>query len=44
LATLTLNSVTSPINPKHSFAVAATPTNLQRRAFELLGVKLIYIR
>ena len=39
LATLTLNSVTTPINPDYSFTVTATPTDLQRRAFELLGVK-----
>ncbi len=39
LATLTLNSITTPINPNYSFTVTATPTELQRRAFEFLGVK-----
>ena len=39
LASLTLNSVVTPINPDYSFTVTATPTDLQRRAFELLGVK-----
>jgi len=44
LATLTLNSVTSPINPDYSFTVTATPTDLQRRTFELLGVKPICVQ
>ncbi len=44
LATLTLNSVTTPINPNYSFTVTATPTDLQRRAFELLGVKPICVQ
>jgi hypothetical protein len=44
LATMTLNSVTSPINPDYSFTVTATPTDLQRRAFELLGVKPICVQ
>ena len=44
LATLTLNSVTTPINPDYSFTVTATPTDLQRSAFELLGVKPICVQ
>jgi len=44
LATLTLNSVTTPINPSYSFTVTATPTDLQRKAFELLGVKPICVQ
>ncbi len=44
LATLTLNSVTTPINPDYSFTVTATPTDLQKRAFELLGVKPICVQ
>ncbi len=44
LATLTLNSVATPINPNYSFTVTATPTDLQRRAFELLGVKPICVQ
>ncbi len=44
LASLTLNSVTTPINPNYSFTVAATPTDLQRRAFELLGVKPLRVQ
>ncbi len=44
LATLTLNSVTTPINPNYSFTVSATPTDLQKRAFELLGVKPICVQ
>ncbi len=44
LATLTLNSVTTPINPNYSFTVTATPTHLQKRAFELLGVKPICVQ
>jgi hypothetical protein len=44
LATLTLNSVTMPINPDYSFTVTATPTALQRRAFELLGVTSIRVQ
>jgi len=44
LASLTLNSVVAPINPDYSFTVTATPTRLQRRAFELLGVKPIRVQ
>ena len=44
LATMTLNSVTTPINPDYSFTVTTTPTDLQRRAFELLGVKPICVQ
>ncbi len=44
LASLTINSVTTPINPNYSFTAAATPTDLQRRAFELLGVKPICVQ
>ena len=44
LATMTLNAVTSPINPDYSFTVTATPTDLQRRAFELLGIKPICVQ
>ena len=44
LATLTLNAVTTPINPNYSFTVTATPTHLQTRAFELLGVKPICVQ
>lgn len=44
LATQTLNSVTTAINPNYSFTVTATPTNLQRRAFELLGVKPLRVQ
>jgi hypothetical protein len=44
LATMTLNSVTTPINPDYSFTVTATPTDLQKRAFELLGVKPICVQ
>ena len=39
LATLTLNTVSTPINPNYSFTVTATPTQLQSKAFDLLGVK-----
>ena len=44
LASLTLNTVTTSLNPNDSFTVTATPTNLQRRAFELLGVKPIRVQ
>lgn len=44
LATLTLNSVTTPINPSHSFTVTATPTELQETAFQLLGVKPLRVQ
>ena len=44
LATQTLNSVTTPINKEYSFTVTATPTDLQRSAFELLGVKPICVQ
>ncbi len=44
LATLNLNTATTPINPNYSFTVTTTPTNLQRRAFELLGVKPICVQ
>jgi hypothetical protein len=44
LGTLTLNSVTTPINPDYNFTVTATPTALQERAFELLGVKPIRVQ
>ena len=44
LGTLTLNRVTTPINPDYSFTVTATPTDLQQRAFELLGVKPLCVQ
>jgi transposase len=44
LATLTLNSVITPLNPNCSFTVTATPTDLQSTAFELLGVKPICVQ
>ena len=44
LATLNLNTVTTPINPNYSFTVTTTPTDLQSRAFELLGVKPICVQ
>ena len=44
LGTLTLNSVTTPINPDYSFTVTATPTDLQQRAFELLGIKPLCVQ
>ena len=44
LATLTLNSVITPVNPNYSFTVTATPTDLQSTAFELLGVKPICVQ
>jgi transposase len=44
LATLTLNTVITPLNPNYSFTVTATPTDLQRSAFELLGVKPICVQ
>jgi hypothetical protein len=44
LASLTLNTVTTPINPNDTFTVAATPTDLQTKAFELLGVKPICVQ
>ncbi len=44
LATMTLNSGTTPINPDYSFTVTATPTALQERAFELLGIKPICVQ
>lgn len=44
LASLTLNSVVAPINPDYSFTVTATPTDLQRRAFEFLGVKPLCVQ
>jgi len=44
LASLTLNSVTTPINPDYNFTVTATPTDLQKRAFDLLGVKPIRVQ
>jgi hypothetical protein len=44
LASLTLNSVVAPINPDYSFTVTATPTKLQAKAFERLGVKPICVQ
>ena len=38
LATLTLNVVTMPVSPDHAFPLTAKPTELQRRAFELLDI------
>jgi len=38
LATLALNKVSPPGNQKYSFNLPTTPTPLQARAFELLGV------
>jgi hypothetical protein len=44
LASLTLNTVTTPINPNDSFTLTATPTDLQTKACELLGVKPICVQ
>ena len=44
LATLTLNSVITPVNPNSTFTATATPTELQRSAFELLGIKPICVQ
>jgi len=38
LATLALNTVSLPSNPDYRFHMPTTPTPLQARAFELLGV------
>ena len=38
LATLALNKVSLPSNRKYLFDLPTTPTALQARAFELLGV------
>ena len=38
LATLTLNEATVPAGPDHGFPVFAQPTELQRRAFDLLEI------
>ena len=38
LATLCLNKVSLPSNPKYSFNLPTEPTTVQTRAFELLGV------
>ena len=40
LATLCLNKVSLPSNPKYRFDLPTKPTPLQARAFELLGVSL----
>jgi hypothetical protein len=40
LATLCLNKVSLPSNHKYRFDLPTTPTPLQARAFELLGVGL----
>lgn len=40
LATLCLNKVSLPSNPKYRFEMPTKPTPLQERAFELLGVSL----
>jgi len=40
LATLTLNVVAPPGAPHASFVLAAKPTPLQRKAFELIGAPL----
>ncbi len=40
LATICLNKVSLPSNPKYRFELPTTPTPLQTRAFELLGVDL----
>ena len=39
LATLTLNDVTLPDQPDTPFRLLAEPTELQRKAFDLLGFK-----
>jgi hypothetical protein len=44
LASLTLNTVTTPINPNDRLTLTATPTDLQTKAFELLGVKPISVQ
>lgn len=40
LATLCLNQVSLPSNPKNRFELPTSPTPLQARAFQLLGVSL----
>jgi hypothetical protein len=40
LATLCLNKVSLPSNPKYRFELPTKPTPIQARAFELLGVSL----
>lgn len=39
LATLALNKVSLPSNPKYRFDLPTEPTLLQARAFDLLGVR-----
>ncbi len=41
LATLSRNTVALPKNPDYAFTVTAAPTQLQQKAFDLLGVKPI---
>ena len=38
LATLTRNTVVTPVNPDHELTVYARPTPIQQKAFNLLGV------
>ena len=40
LATICLNKISLPSNPKYRFELPTTPTPLQARAFQLLGVDL----
>lgn len=40
LATLTRNTVVSALAPEHPFNLAARPTPIQRKAFDLLGLSL----
>jgi transposase len=39
LATLAQNTVATALNPKHEFVLQTRPTNIQQKAFDLLGVK-----
>jgi hypothetical protein len=38
LATLAQNIVATALNPKHQFVLQTRPTNIQQKAFELLGI------
>jgi transposase len=38
LATLAQNIVTTALNPKHAFVLQTRPTNIQQKAFDLLGI------
>lgn len=44
LATMTLNRVAAPINERYTLTLVSKPTGVQRKAFDLLGIKPLRVQ